>query len=142
MTKKQRQLLSFIDKFITEHGYSPSYREIMKNLSYKSVSTVATHVDNLVASGYLTKTNHSARTLEVSSKTHAPPAQKTKSISISEQKWLVDIVTEKFALIEKNQPSQKQVDDLFVLVGALAVLGFNDAALSFKARLSALTKDS
>jgi SOS-response transcriptional repressor LexA len=33
-TKKQRELLDFIAAFITEHGYSPSYREIMNGLNY------------------------------------------------------------------------------------------------------------
>jgi SOS-response transcriptional repressor LexA len=40
-TKKQRELLSFIDGFIKGYGYGPSYREIMRALDYKSVSTVA-----------------------------------------------------------------------------------------------------
>ena len=43
-TKKQRQLLSFIETFIAEHSYSPSYREIMSGLDYTSVATVALHV--------------------------------------------------------------------------------------------------
>ncbi len=28
-TKKQKEMLGFIESFIDEHGYSPSYREIM-----------------------------------------------------------------------------------------------------------------
>lgn len=64
-TKKERELLSFIDGFIKGNGYSPSFREIQRSLGYKSVSTVATHVDNLVVKGYLRKVDNSARTLEV-----------------------------------------------------------------------------
>lgn len=64
-TKKQRELLSFIDNFIKGNGYGPSYREVMRSLDYKSVSTVATHVDGLIARGFLRKTDHSARSLEV-----------------------------------------------------------------------------
>lgn len=64
-TKKQRELLGFIDGFIKGNGYGPSYREIMRALDYKSVSTVATHIDGLIARGYLRKIDHSARTLEV-----------------------------------------------------------------------------
>lgn len=64
-SKKQRELLNFIDTFIKENGYSPSYREIMRALDYKSVSTVAVHVDGLIARGYLRKTDNSARSLEV-----------------------------------------------------------------------------
>src|SRR3954466_6030740 len=64
-TKKQRELLTFIEKFINEHGYSPSYREIMSGLNYTSVATVALHVNNLIKRGHLRKRDHSARSLEV-----------------------------------------------------------------------------
>ena len=37
----------------------------MRALDYKSVSTVATHVDGLIARGWLVKKDNSARTLEV-----------------------------------------------------------------------------
>jgi len=64
-SKKQRELLNFIDGFIKGYGYGPSYREIMRALDYKSVSTVAVHVDGLIARGLLRKRDHSARSLEV-----------------------------------------------------------------------------
>ena len=64
-TKKQRELLTYIETFIKDNGYGPSYREVMRALDYKSVSTVATHVDGLIARGWLRKTDHSARSLQV-----------------------------------------------------------------------------
>lgn len=64
-TKKQKELLNFIDGFIKGNGYGPSYREIMRALDYKSVSTVATHVDGLIARGWLVKKDNSARSLKV-----------------------------------------------------------------------------
>ena len=54
-TKKQKELLSYIESFIAEHGYSPSYREIMSALHYNSVATVALHVGNLIKRGHLRK---------------------------------------------------------------------------------------
>ena len=45
-TKKQRELLAYIQQFISEHGYSPSYREIMNGLHYTSVATVALPLQN------------------------------------------------------------------------------------------------
>lgn len=64
-TKKQKELLSFIDGFIKGNGYGPSYREIMRALDYRSVSTVATHVNGLISRGWLVKKDNSARTLEM-----------------------------------------------------------------------------
>lgn len=62
-TKKQKILLDFIDGFIKGNGYSPTLREIMQALGYKSVSTVAKHVDNLVAAGMLDKRDGEIRSL-------------------------------------------------------------------------------
>ena len=64
-SKKQRELLLFIDGFIKGNGYGPSYREIMRALDYKSVSTVAVHIDGLITKGKLIKNGRSARSLEV-----------------------------------------------------------------------------
>ncbi len=64
-SKKQQELLSFVDGFIKGNGYGPSYREIMRALGYKSVSTVAIHIDGLIAKGYLARRDNSARSLEV-----------------------------------------------------------------------------
>ncbi len=43
-SKKQFELLAFIENFIAEKGYGPSYREIMRGCDYTSVATVATDV--------------------------------------------------------------------------------------------------
>lgn len=141
-SKKQRELLSFIDGFIGRHGYGPSYREIMNGLGYKSVSTVATHVDNLIKKGHLRKRDYSARSLEVvegAKKEFAAP----KDATVSQEKWLIARITAEFNAVEVNATrSQKEIDNLFVLVGALQVLGLTDAARSFKAKLVALTKPS
>lgn len=66
-TKKQQELLQFIGDFLQEHDYAPSYREIMSALGYKSVSTVAVHVDGLIVKGYLTKSDKSARSIRIAS---------------------------------------------------------------------------
>ena len=66
-TKKQQELLRFVDGFIKGNGYGPSYREVMAVLGYKSVSTVAVHVDGLIAKGYLTKSDKSARSVRLAS---------------------------------------------------------------------------
>ena len=65
ITKKQLAVLNFLQDFMDENGYSPSYREIMNGLGLSSVSAVAEHVDNLVAKGVLRKNPGAARSLEV-----------------------------------------------------------------------------
>lgn len=137
-TKKQKELLSFITQFIAEHGYSPSYREIMNGLNYTSVATVALHVNNLIKRGHLNKRDRSARSLEV---TNAPEASvlKTNQVSEAEEKWLVKKVDYFFDKAESaGQLEQKEIDQLYVLIGSLKVLGFEAAAQSFIPRLTNL----
>ena len=67
-SKKQQAILEFIAQFIETNSYGPSYREIAKALDYKSVSTVAAHVDGLMKKGYLEKPDeYSARSLRLKS---------------------------------------------------------------------------
>ena len=54
LTPKQKQILDFIETFIKENDYAPSYREIAENFGFSSVATVAEHVENLKTKGYLT----------------------------------------------------------------------------------------
>lgn len=138
-TKKQRQILEFIAEFISQHGYSPSYREIMKSLNYTSVATVALHVNSLITRGHLQKRDHSARSLEVVALEADEKPLTTNYIKISEEKWLVDLVEHKFvALEQESRANQAEIDNLYVLVGALKVLGIEGAAQSFMPRLTAI----
>jgi DNA-binding MarR family transcriptional regulator len=134
-TKKQRALLEFIAQFISANGYSPCYREIMTGLGYTSVATVSLHVNSLIKRGHLQKRDHSARSLEVTSE-GADKLPLTQQVKITDEKWLVDIIEARFAGIENNQlPDEREIDSLFVLVGALKVLGLEDAARSYMPRL-------
>src|SRR6185369_15086841 len=88
-TKRQRELLTFIEEFIAANGYSPSYREIMKNCNYTSVATVALHVNNLIKRGHLQKRDHAARSLEVVEASNLQPLA-TNQVKAGDEKWLVD----------------------------------------------------
>lgn len=65
LTKKQQAVLDFLQDFIEEKGYSPSYREIMTGLNLTSVSSVAEHVDNLVEKGVLRREPGESRSLTI-----------------------------------------------------------------------------
>lgn len=142
-TKKQRELLTFIEQFIGEHGYSPSFREIMTGLNYTSVATVALHVNNLIKRGHLRKRDHSARSLEIVRSEAAPgsgaPKITSNTIAPSEEKWLIEKIEHHFAEVERaGEVMQEHIDQLYVLTGALRVLGLEGAAQSFVPRLTVL----
>lgn len=140
-TKKQKALLDYISNFIAMNGYSPSYREIKTGMSYNSVATVALHVNSLINRGHLIKRDNKARSLEPVKVTEE--AIKTNKVSEKQEKWLVKQVEYHFTLAEQQSSAeQSQIDQLYVLVGALKILGFDGAASSFIPRLSDLKSKS
>lgn len=66
LTKRQKEVLSFIREYIKENDYSPSLEEIADHLGLSSVSTVHEHLQNLKEKGYLTKEDHQPRSLQPS----------------------------------------------------------------------------
>lgn len=138
-TKKQRELLTFIEKFIGEHGYSPSYREVMNGLNYTSVATVSLHINSLIRRGHLRKRDRSARSLEVVRGGDAK-AVVVQAIEPDQEKWLVNKIEHFFVRLETTEAelTQDAVDELYVLVGTLKVLGMEVAVQGFMPRLSSL----
>lgn len=66
LTKKQREVLDFIERFVQENGYTPSYREIAKGLGLSSPSTVYQHIQALCEKGVInTAEDGSARSIEL-----------------------------------------------------------------------------
>lgn len=127
-SKKQRELLSFIDGFIKGYGYGPSYREIMRALNYKSVSTVATHIDNLIAKGFLIKKDNSARSLTVVehdiSQAHQPAAH--AHVDLHKQ-WLIERVQMRIDAYHAK-PDDAKREHAEVLIAAVRLLVDHAAA--------------
>jgi repressor LexA len=137
-SKRQRELLNFVDTFIQGHGYGPSYREIMRALGYKSVSTVAVHIEGLITKGYLNKRDNSARSLEVIT-THIDSTPVRKTASPAQEKWLVNVITDKFNKLEEAH-TPEMLDEAYVLVGSLKILGLDSAHVAMKTRLAEYLK--
>jgi SOS-response transcriptional repressor LexA len=137
-TKKQRELLTFIEEFIGQHGYSPSYREIMNGLNYTSVATVSLHVNSLIKRGHLRKRDHSARSLEVV--TDGTTATVTSNqVKAGEEKWLIEKVEHLFKEAENTaQLTNQTLQGLATMLESLKVLGLEGAAQSFVPRLATL----
>ena len=65
LTKKQRQILDYVESFVESYGYSPSYEEIAQAFNYSSLATVHEHLTNLEQKGFLRKNYNKSRSLEV-----------------------------------------------------------------------------
>lgn len=53
LTKKQQEVLAYIEHFIHQNNYSPSYREIQTHFHFSSLSSVVSHLQALSKKGVL-----------------------------------------------------------------------------------------
>jgi len=65
LTKRQKQVLDFIKKYIKENGYSPSLQEVAERFKLSSVGTAHKHINNLKEKGYLEKIENRPRSIEL-----------------------------------------------------------------------------
>lgn len=68
LTKRKKQVLEYVKRYIAKHDYAPSLEEIKKHLRLSSVSTAHYHIQALQDMGYLQKGFNQPRTLDVFSK--------------------------------------------------------------------------
>jgi repressor LexA len=65
LTRKQHDLLVFIDQHLKQTGFSPSFEEMKAALNLKSKSGIHRLISALEERGFLTRRHHRARALEV-----------------------------------------------------------------------------
>jgi repressor LexA len=65
LTRKQYELLVFIDRHLKQTGFSPSFEEMKDALDLKSKSGIHRLVSALEERGYLARRHHRARALDV-----------------------------------------------------------------------------
>lgn len=65
LTKRQKQLIDYLERYIAEHGYAPTLSEVGEYFGLSSLATVHKHLNNLEVKGYLKRTHNHSRALEV-----------------------------------------------------------------------------
>jgi site-specific DNA-methyltransferase (adenine-specific) len=68
LTKRQKEILDFVENYSRKKGYAPSFEEIRKRLKLASVSTIYFHISKLKAGGYLRKIDNKARGISIPEK--------------------------------------------------------------------------
>jgi repressor LexA len=65
LTERQKEILTFIQDFVSIKGFPPSFREIGKQFNIASTFGVKRHIDALVKKGYLSNESKTSRTLSL-----------------------------------------------------------------------------
>ena len=65
LTKRQREILDYLNEFIGQHGYAPSLEEIGRRFSLSSLATVHKHLTNLQEKGFIRRSWNRSRSVEL-----------------------------------------------------------------------------
>ena len=65
LTKRQREILDFLNEFIEEHGYAPSLEEVGRRFGLSSLATVHKHLTNLQDKGFIRRAWNRSRSVEL-----------------------------------------------------------------------------
>ena len=65
LTKRQKQILDFIQSYAHKRGYAPSLEDTKKHFRLSSVATVHQHIEALSRKGYLKKQANQPRGIEL-----------------------------------------------------------------------------
>jgi repressor LexA len=72
LTRRQKELFDYLDRYIAGHGYAPSFEEIASAFGYASLATVHEHLSNLEKKGYIRKAYNASRSIELVRGSAAP----------------------------------------------------------------------
>ena len=65
LTKRQREILDYLQDFIQQHGYAPSLEEIGRRFGLSSLATVHKHLTNLQEKGFIKRAWNRSRSVEM-----------------------------------------------------------------------------
>jgi repressor LexA len=74
VTRRQKEVIDFLEAFVSRNGYSPSFEEIARGMGLKSLATVHKHITNLEKKGMLDRVHNRSRSIDV-----LPPGSRTRS---------------------------------------------------------------
>jgi repressor LexA len=63
LTKRQREIVDYIENFLTLKKYTPSYREIQQHFGFASLGSVFNHIKSLKKKGILQANRQNSRSL-------------------------------------------------------------------------------
>lgn len=65
LTKRQREILDFLNEFIEQRGYAPSLEEVGRRFGLSSLATVHKHLTNLQEKGFIRRAWNRSRSVEL-----------------------------------------------------------------------------
>ncbi len=77
LTRRQKEVLDFLIRFINRNGYSPSFEEMAKGLHLSSLATIHKHLQVLEKKGFIRRRYNQSRSVEVIAVPGSVPFEKS-----------------------------------------------------------------
>jgi repressor LexA len=65
LTKRQREILTYLTAYSEQNGFAPSFEEIAEQFDYNSLATVHEHLTNLERKGYIKRSYNESRAISI-----------------------------------------------------------------------------
>jgi repressor LexA len=73
LTKRQKQMVDYLENYIEAHGYAPTLAEVGEYFGLSSLATVHKHLRNLENKGFIRRTHNHSRALEIAGRSNGGP---------------------------------------------------------------------
>ena len=77
LTKRQKELIDYIEDYLGRHGYAPTLEEIGEHFGLNSLATVHKHLTNLENKGLIRRTWNHSRAIEM-----VPQQKRSKAVEL------------------------------------------------------------
>src|ERR1700752_5153011 len=74
VTRRQKEILDFLESFVARNGYSPSFEEIASGMGLKRLASVHKHITNLEKKGRLDRFHNRSGSIDI-----LPPGARPRS---------------------------------------------------------------
>jgi len=125
LTKRQKQVLDYVQKYIKKHQYAPSLEEIADHFGLSSPSNIHEHISKLQAKGYLKRGWNQHRAIDITETESMVKIPLLGTIAAGEP---IEAVQEKETIaVPKNKlPSSGEIYALKVIGNSMVDENIND----------------
>ncbi len=128
LSERQRNILRYIDKYVVEHGFPPTIRQIGEATGINSTSVVNYNLNKLVSAGYLARSSHVSRGLRLTNNALPGSDRKSKPVQASKNRLGVPRIGYIFASEPVPAPDDYYYDEDDLIEVTTDMLGGNDPA--------------
>jgi repressor LexA len=82
LSERQRNMLLYIEKYVADHGFPPTIRQIGEATGINSTSVVNYNLNKLVQAGYLSRSSHVSRGLRLTTSIPGGEGKKAKAVQV------------------------------------------------------------